>query len=225
MPDGPARIGRAAAAVTGPTPTGPPARSITLRAPVDGAILRRMRESESVVPAGEQLVEIGDPRQLEIVADYLSTDAVAIHPRTPVIVDQWGGGRSLQGRVRLVEPAGFTKVSALGVEEQRVNVIIDFVDPIEAWKTLGDGYRVEARAVLWEHANVLAVPVGALFRQGEAWAAYVVQDGRAELRTVTIGHRTDRDAEVLDGLREGERVVVHPSDALRAGNRVAPRET
>jgi HlyD family secretion protein len=203
----------------------PLARVVTLRAPVDGAILRRLRESESVVPAGEALVEIGDPHRLEIVADFLSTDAVAIPAGTPVIVDQWGGGRSLQGRVRRVEPAGFTKVSALGVEEQRVNVIIDFLDPVEAWKALGDGYRVEARAVLWEQTNVLTVPVGALFREGESWATYVVREGHAELRTVTIGHRTDREAEVTAGLREGEQVVVHPSDALRAGIRVALRET
>ena len=198
---------------------------ITLRAPADGAILRRLRESESVVPAGEALVEIGDPQRLEIVADFLSTDAVAIPPGTPVIVDQWGGGHSLRGRVRRVEPAGFTKVSALGVEEQRVNVIVDFLDPIEAWRALGDGYRVETRAVLWAQTNVLTVPVGALFRDGESWATYVVRDGRAELRTVAIGHRTDRDAEVTAGLREGEYVIVHPSDTLRAGIRVALRET
>jgi HlyD family secretion protein len=158
--------------------------------------------------------------QLEIVADFLSTDAVTIPASAPVMIDQWGGGRSLRGRVRQIEPSGFTKLSALGVEEQRVNVIIDLVDPVEAWRTLGDGYRVEVRAVVWEQPHVLKVPVGALFRQGDAWAAFVINGQRAEVRTVTIGHRTDQEAEAIAGLYEGERVIVHPSEALRAGSRV-----
>jgi HlyD family secretion protein len=201
-----------------------PGRAIVLRAPVDGVVLRRLRQSESVVPAGDVLVEVGDPARLEIVADFLSTDAVRIPAAAPVIIDQWGGGTSLRGRVRRVEPSGFTKVSALGVEEQRVNVIVDFSDPAEAWKALGDGYRVEVRAVLWEGTSVLKVPVGSLFRQGDAWALFVVRDNRAEVRTVTIGHRTDREAEVIGGLREGESIVMHPSDTLVAGGRVAPRK-
>jgi HlyD family secretion protein len=199
-------------------------RAVPVRIPIDGVVLRRLRESESVVPAGDGLLEVGDPQRLEIVADFLSTDAVRIPAGGVVIVDQWGGGRSLEGRVRRVEPSGFTKVSALGVEEQRVNVIIDFTDPVEAWQALGDGFRVEVRAVLWDAPNVVRAPVGSLFRQGEAWAVYVERDGRAERRTVTIGHRNDRDAEVTGGLREGERVVMHPSDALTPGARVTPRD-
>jgi HlyD family secretion protein len=201
------------------------ARTITLRAPIEGVVLRRLRESESIVPGGEVLLEVGDPRQLEVVADFLSTDAVRIPIGASVVIDQWGGGRSLRGVVRRVEPAGFTKISALGVEEQRVNVIVDLADPVEAWKALGDGYRVEVRAVLWEAAGVLKVPVGSLFRQGDAWALFVVSDGRAELRAVTLGHRTDREAEVISGVREGESVVMHPSDTLIAGSRVTPRQT
>jgi HlyD family secretion protein len=200
-------------------------RAVPVRIPVDGVVLRRLRESESIVPAGEGLVEVGDPHRLEVVADFLSTDAVSIPAGAAVIIDQWGGGRSLDGRVRRVEPSGFTKVSALGVEEQRVNVIVDFTDPVEAWQALGDGFRVEVRAVLWEAASVLKTPVGSLFRQGEAWAVYVARDGRAERRTVTIGHRNDREAEVTAGLREGEQVVMHPSDALTPGSRVTPRHT
>lgn len=200
------------------------AGAITLRAPIDGVVLRRLRESESVVPAGETLLEVGDSHRLEVVADFLSTDAVRIPVGGAVIVDQWGGGRSLRGVVRRVEPAGFTKISALGVEEQRVNVIIDLADPVEAWSALGDGYRVEVRAVLWEAADVLKVPVGSLFRKGEAWALFVVNDSRAELREVTLGHRTDREAEVTGGVREGESVVMHPGDTLIAGSRVTPRQ-
>jgi HlyD family secretion protein len=213
--DGPAAAGRVEARS---------GRAVPVRIPVDGVVLRRLRESESVVPAGEGLLEVGDPQRLEVVADFLSTDAVRIPAGAPVIVDQWGGGRSLDGRVRRVEPSGFTKVSALGVEEQRVNVIVDFTDPVEAWQALGDGFRVEVRAVLWEAADVLKTPVGTLFRQGEAWAVYVERDGRAERRTVTIGHRNDREAEVTNGLRERERVVMHPSDALTPDSRVTPRD-
>jgi HlyD family secretion protein len=198
-------------------------RAVPVRIPVDGVVLRRLRESESVVPAGEGLIEVGDPQRLEVVADFLSTDAVRIPEGAAVIVDQWGGGRSLDGRVRRVEPSGFTKISALGVEEQRVNVIVDFTDPVEAWQALGDGFRVEVRAVLWEAASVLKTPVGSLFRQGEAWAVYVERDGRAERRTVTIGHRNDREAEVTDGLREGDQVVMHPSDTLSPDSRITPR--
>jgi HlyD family secretion protein len=198
-------------------------RAVDVRAPVDGVVLRRLRESESVVPAGEAIVEIGDPLLLEIVADFLSTDAVRIAQGAAVVVDQWGGGTSLAGRVRRVEPSGFTKISALGVEEQRVNVLVDFRDPAEAWKALGDGYRVEVRVVLWDGANVLKVPIGSLFRRGEAWAVYVASESRVELRLVKIDHRTDREAEVTSGLREGDTVILHPSDALTAGSRITPR--
>jgi HlyD family secretion protein len=196
--------------------------TITLRAPIDGVVLRRLRESKAVVPAGEPLLELADPADLEIVADYLSTDAVRIHPGMAAQIEQWGGG-TLRGHVRRVEPYGFLKVSALGVEEQRVNVIIDFDDPRGAWTSLGDGYRVEVRAIIWERTGVVKVPTGALFRQGESWAVFAVASGRARLRSIEVGQRNGLEAEVLKGLSPGERVVAHPSDAVRDGVRVAER--
>ena len=203
-----------------PAPSAVSDRVVTLAAPVDGMILKRVRESESVVPAGDPLLEIGDPTQLEIVSDLLSTDAVRVKRGARAIVDQWGGERTLDARVRRVEPAGFTKVSALGVEEQRVNVILDFVDAAHAIAALGDAYRVEVRIVIWESADVLKVPTSALFRQGDEWAAYVVSDGRAVARTLKLGQRTGQEAEVLDGVAAGDVVVVHPGDTLADGARV-----
>lgn len=201
---------------------GPGARgqAITVNAPIDGIVLRRLHESEAVVPPGEPLVEIANVADLEIAADYLSTDAVKIRAGMPAIIDRWGGGAPLKGTVRLVEPSGFVKVSALGVEEQRVNVIVDFDDPRSAWQGLGDGYRVEVRVIEWEQPNVLQVPTGALFRDGEAWAVFVVQSGVAHLRHVEIGRQTSLQAEVRSGLAEGDRVVVHPSDRVADGVRV-----
>lgn len=195
-------------------------RVVNVVAPADGVILKRMRESESVVPAGDPLLEIGDPRQIEIVADFLSTDAVKIQPGARAIVDQWGGEGTLATRVKRVEPSGFTKVSALGVEEQRVNVVLDFINPAAALASLGDAYRVEVSVVVWEGADVLKVPTSALFRRGDDWAVYVVKDGRAGMQTVTLGQRTGRDAEVLTGLTAGDQVVLHPGDTLRDGARV-----
>jgi HlyD family secretion protein len=196
-------------------------RAMEVRAPVGGVLLRRFRESESVVPVGEPFVEIGDAHQLEIVADYLSTDAVVIQPGAHVLIEHWGGAEPLVGRVRRIEPSGFTKVSALGVEEQRVNVIVELVSPDGVSNALGDGYRVDVRVVLWRQDNVLRVPIASLFRQGAGWAAFVVSAERAEIRPVTIGHRTDQDVEILEGLKEGEQVVIHPGDTLRAGSRVS----
>jgi len=198
-------------------------QALTLRAPIDGVVFKRLRESESVVPAGEPLLEIGDPRQLEIVSDVLSTDAVKVRPGSLVLLEHWGGDHLLRARVRRVEPSGFMKVSALGVEEQRVNVVMDFEDPLEAWAALGDGYRVEVRIVVWEGDGVLKVPTSSLFRRGEDWAVFAVDDGRAELRAVTVGRRNGTEAEVRAGLLEGERVVLHPSDTLANGSRVTPR--
>ncbi|HSB69340.1 MAG TPA: HlyD family efflux transporter periplasmic adaptor subunit [Candidatus Methylomirabilis sp.] len=198
-------------------------RDVILRAPVDGVVLRRLRQSQSVVPAGERLLEIGDPRRLEIVSDLLSSDAVKVKPGDAVLIEQWGGGRTLNGRVRRVEPAGFTKVSALGVEEQRVNVVIDFQDPHEAWRSLGDGYRVEIRVVTWQGEGVLKVPTASLFRRGEQWALFVAEDGRARLRTVAIGARNGTEAQVLSGIGERERVVRFPPDTLRDGHRITER--
>lgn len=195
-------------------------RPVAVAAPVEGVVLRRLRESESLVPAGEPLVELGDPARLEIVSDLLSTDAVRVTRGARVIVDQWGGDRALEGRVRRVEPSGFTKVSALGVEEQRVNVLIDFVDPAQAWAALGDAYRVEVRIVLWESESVLTVPTSALFREGTDWAVYVVRGGRARRTLVQLGHRTGQAAEVVSGLDAGALVVLFPGDALADNARV-----
>jgi HlyD family secretion protein len=190
---------------------------IEIKAPVSGRILRVLEESERVVPVGSPLVEIGDPARLEIVIDVLSADAVKIQPGARVIIEDWGGDHPLMARVRLVEPSGFTKLSALGVEEQRVNVIADFVD---APATLADGYRLEARIVVWESPDVLQVPTSALFRRGGAWSVFVVHRGRAERREVQIGHRSATDAEVLGGLTVGDVVILHPSDLIEDGVRV-----
>lgn len=196
---------------------------ILIRAPVTGVVLKRLRESESVVPAGEPLLEIGDPKNLEVVSDLLSTDAVRISRGNSVLIEGWGGEKTLKGKVRRIEPSGFTKISALGVEEQRVNVVIDFDDVAVGENTLGDGFRVEVRIVVWEKQNVLKVPISGLFRLGEDWAIYVVADGRAARRTLTIGQRNSLEAEVLSGLQPAEVVIVHPSDAVEEGVRVTPR--
>jgi HlyD family secretion protein len=202
---------------------GPAVPVIAIRSPIDGVVLKRHRESEAVVPAGEPLVDLGDPLRLEIVSDLLSTDAVKVRAGDRVLVEQWGGEAALRGRLRRVEPSGFMKVSALGVEEQRVNVLVDFEDPAEAWQALGDGYRVEVRIVVFEQEGVLKAPTSSLFRRGESWAVFTVEGGRARLRTVKIGRRNGLEAQVLEGLREGEQVIVHPSEALADGGRVTAR--
>jgi HlyD family secretion protein len=157
------------------------------------------------------------------VADFLSTDAVQIKPGAAVLIEQWGGPDALSGRVRRVEPSGFMKVSALGVEEQRVNVLIDFVDAPAAARAIGDAYRVEVRVVIWETDAAIKVPVGSLFRQGEGWAVFTVTDGVAHLQPVKLGQRNDTEGEILEGLSEGQTVVLHPPDTLKDGLRVAPR--
>lgn len=194
--------------------------TISLRSPVDGVVLRRLRESESVVPVGEPLLEVGDAGRLEIVADFLSRDAVKIEAGQRVIVEDWGGDEPLSGRVRRVEPAGFLKISALGVEEQRVNVIID---PDEVPPSLGDGYRVQVDVVLWAEESVLKVPVGSLFRDGERWAVFVVEEEAARLREVEVGRRNSREAQVLGGLEVGETVVLYPGDEITDGTLVEQR--
>jgi HlyD family secretion protein len=187
-------------------------------------VLKRFRESEAVVPAGEPLVEVGDPEGIEVVADLLSTDAVRVSPGDAVLIEQWGGGHALEGRVQRVEPSGFLKVSALGVEEQRVNVIVDFANPTIASRLLGDGYRVEVRIVEAQVENALTVPVGSLFRRGEAWAVFVVgDDGRVRVQEVELGQRNAMIAEVTAGLQEGQRVVLHPPDTLTDDTRVSER--
>jgi HlyD family secretion protein len=211
------------------TPAGAPAHAeacdcVAIRAPVDGSVLRILQQSESVVAVGTPLVEIGDPRALEIVVDLLSSDAVNVAAGQRVIIERWGGEARLEGRVRLVEPYGFTKISALGIEEQRVNAIIDLTSPPEAWSRLAHGYQVDVRIVLWEEADALVVPLLALFRDGDAWAVFVAAGGRAELRHVTLGRRNRLEAQVLDGVAESERVVLHPSNRIETRVRIAERE-
>jgi len=198
-------------------------RAVTVVATANGVVLRRLRESEAVVPVGEPLLEIGDPGRIEVVADLLSTDAVRVAPGNRVLIEQWGGNASLEGRVRRVEPSGFMRVSALGVEERRVNIVVDFVDGAAAARSLGDGYRVEVRVEVWHQDDVVTVPVGALFRREAAWAAFSVEDGVARLRTVELGQRSDTDGQVLSGLSPGQTVVLHPPDTLTDGLRVRIR--
>lgn len=196
---------------------------IVVRAPVAGAVLKIPRKSEGVAAAGQALMEIGDPRALEVEVDVLSADAVRLHPGTKVEFERWGGDGRLAGKVRVVEPVGFTKMSALGVEEQRVWVIVDFTSPAAQWQSLGDGYRVEASFILWEDDNVLQVPASALFRDGEDWALFVVQQDKAVKRDVQVGQRNGLSAQILSGINAGDRVIVHPDDQVRDGVRVAVR--
>jgi HlyD family secretion protein len=218
-------VARAALIRTNPRSALPPEGSrMELRSPVDGKVLRVFQESAAVVTQGTQILEVGDPTDLEMVIEVLSTEAVKISPGDRVIVERWGGPENLSGRVRHVEPSGFLKVSALGVEEQRVNVIADFIDPIEKRKQLGDAYRVETRIVVWEAADAVKVPAGALFRDptGE-WAVFALRDERAVLTPVKIGHSNGLEAEVLSGLATGDRVVLHPSDRVTSGVQIKGR--
>ena len=196
---------------------------IIVRSPVAGAVLKIPRKSEGVVAAGQALMEVGDPRALEVEVDVLSADAVRIHPGTKVEFERWGGDGVLEGKVRTVEPVGFTKVSALGVEEQRVWVIVNFTSPAAQWQRLGDGYRVEASFILWQGANVLQVPASALFRDGEKWALYVMQGGKAIKRDVQVGQRNGLSAQIVSGINEKDRVIVHPDDQVHDGVRVTAR--
>jgi len=191
-----------------------------IKSPVSGRVLRVFEENARAVPAGTELLEIGDPADLEVVVEVLSRDGAMIAPGAPVEFDQWGGGEPLLGRVRLVEPAAFTKVSALGVEEQRVNVVADLVTPPEQRRNVGDKFRVDARIVVWEARDALKVPVGALFRQGDQWATFVVTDGRARLRLVKAGRSSGTETQVLEGLKEGEEVILYPGSRVRDGERV-----
>lgn len=192
--------------------------TVQVRAPARGRVTKLLEESERVVTAGTPLIELST-QALEIVIDVLSSDAVKIKPGTPVLIEGYGGEQSLPARVRLIEPAAFTKVSALGIEEQRVNVIADFGPDAGA---LGDGYRVETRIVIWETSNVLQAPVSALFRHGDQWQVYVIEQGKAQRRAVEIGHRTSLAVEILRGLQRGEQIVLHPSNQLAEGVPVNP---
>ena len=197
--------------------------TIPLFSPVNGVILRRLQQSEAVVPLGQPLLEVGDLSDMEIVSDLLSIAAVRVLPGQPVRIEQWGGDRVLNGRVRRVEPSGFTKVSALGVEEQRVNVLIDFEDPRDLWKALGDGFRVEVRIIVWSKPDVLKIPASSLFRDETQWAVYKVVNGSAVRTAVEIGQRSGLEAEVLNGLQQGDQIVVYPSDAIQNGVKLISR--
>lgn len=196
---------------------------VFVRSPVSGNVLQVVVESEGIVASGMPLVEIGDPGKLEVVTDLLSTEAVKVRTGQRVLIEGWGGDNALEGVVRRVEPYGFTKVSALGVEEQRVRVVIDITEPVERWRSLGHGYRVEPRILLWESKDVLKLPLSALFRNGTEWAVFVSRGGRARLQTVAIGNMNGIDAEVLKGVAAGDAVVVHPSDRVSDGARIEPR--
>lgn len=205
-------------------PADAPARAVSVASPVDGRVLKVLRTSEGVVARGQALLEVGDPRRLEVQVDVLSEDAVRIAPGTRVDFVRWGGERPLKGLVRVVEPVGETKISALGVEEQRVLVIADIVSPREEWERLGDGYRVEASFMLWEGEDVLRVPAGALFRSGGKWAVFRVEGGFARLAPVEIAHQGALAAEVVSGLDEGDVVVIHPSDTVADGVQIESRQ-
>jgi HlyD family secretion protein len=196
---------------------------IKILAPVTGRILKIVQDSEAALQAGAPLVEIGDPLDLEVVADLLSTDAVQISPGAPVRIDGWGGP-AIQGRVTRVDPAGFLKISALGIEEQRVRTTIDFVDPPEAWSRLGHDFRVIVHVTVWKADSVVTVPVSALFRKGGDGAVFAVRGGRATTTLVQVGRRNNRQAEIATGLSPGDVVVLHPSDRVSEGARVASRE-
>ena len=198
-----------------------PAAAVKVHAPTDGRVLGVVEENERVIVAGAPLVEVSNPSKLEVVIELLSTDAVKVSPGAKVFIEAWGGPEALEARVRLIEPSAFTKVSALGIEEQRVNVIADLTAPSSV---LGDGYRVEGRIVVWHSDNVLQVPVSALFRHGDAWSLFVVEDGRARLRTVEVGERTPITAEIKSGVEADGGVIVHPANEITDGTRVEPRK-
>lgn len=195
---------------------------LVITSPVSGRILRVLQESSRVVGAGLPLLEVGDPTDLEVRIEVLSRDGVAIQPGARVLLEQWGGPEPLAARVRLVEPSAFTKISALGVEEQRVYVIADFIDPLERRPTLGDNYRVEARVVVWEKPDTLRAPAGALFQQADGWKTFLVDGGRAHLRPVKTGRGNGAETEILEGIGEGAQLVMYPGDKVTDGTRVKP---
>lgn len=197
--------------------TGDDDSQMLIRSPINGAVLRVFQESMSVVDPGEPLLEVGDPRDLEVVIDVLSNDAVAVTPGARVVIEQWGGAQPLDAVVRLVEPSAFTKVSSLGIEEQRVNVVADLVTPVEERSTLGDGFRVEARIIVHEASDVVTVPLSAAFRRGDDWAVFLATNGTATLRRIEVGRHNRSLMEVRSGLEPGDRVIIHPSDQLTDG--------
>jgi HlyD family secretion protein len=196
---------------------------IEVKSPVGGRVLNVMQESETVTAPGMAILEVGDPADLEIEAEILSRDAVAIQPGDPVEIEQWGGEETLKARVRRVEPAAFTKISALGVEEQRVIVLCDLLDPPEAARALGDRFRVEVRVAVWHEDDVLVAPAGALFREGNTWKTFIHRNGRARLTAIEAGRSDGRLTQALSGLKEGDKVLLHPPDTVKDGTRVVTR--
>ena len=196
---------------------------IEIKAPVSGRVLNVMQESETIVSPGMAILEIGDPADLEIEAEILSRDAVAIRPGDPVEISHWGGEQALNARVRRVEPAAFTKISALGVEEQRVIVLCDLIDPPEAARALGDRFRVEVRVAVWHEDDVLVAPAGALFRRSNAWHTFIYQNGRARLTAIEAGPTDGRHTQIIGGLKQGDRLLLHPPDTVDDGSRVVMR--
>lgn len=212
-----------ARAVLGYSATAEVGRVVSLPSPIDGTVLKIYRKSEGVVQASDPLMDIGDAGRLEVIAEVLSADAVRIKKGAVVFLERWGGKEALKGRVRTIEPAGFTKVSSLGVEEQRVNVISDIIEMPKDGQSMGDGFRVDAKFVIWEGASVLRVPVSSLFRHSDGWAVFVVSDGRAQRRALRVGHTNGLFAEVVSGVTEGELVIARPDDAISEGVRVRAR--
>jgi len=211
-----------ARAALGRLGTGEGGDQFEVTSPVSGRVLRVVQQSEGVVQAGTNLLEVGDPAALEVAVDVLTSDAVSVLPGARVTLDEWGG-QPISATVRMIEPSAFTRLSALGVEEQRVNAVMDVVSPYEAWKTLGDGYRVAAHIEVYRNEDALMIPWSALFRRGQSWASFVVHDGAARVRTLRIGRRSELDAEVLEGLEAGAQVILHPSERIVDGTLVAAR--
>jgi len=216
------RLAQARAALAHPE-DGSANELMEIKSPVSGRVLKVMQESERIVTPGLAILEVGDPQDLEVEAEILSRDAVAIMPGSAVEIEQWGGDAPLTGRVRRIEPAAFTKISALGVEEQRVIVLCDLIDPPPAARALGDRYRVEVRVAVWHSDKVLVVPAGALFREGNVWKTFVFSGGRAHARTVEAGHSDGRHTEVLSGIAAGAEVLIHPPDTVKDGTRIVRR--
>jgi len=198
---------------------------IAINSPIDGKILKVERKCEGPVMTGEALLEVGNPQALEVEVDVLSADAVRIKPGMKVLFDRWGGDKPLEGTARLIEPVGFTKISALGVEEQRVWIISEFSSPIEQWKSLGDGYRVEAKFILWQQDDVLQIPSSALFRYQDGWAVFAIENNQAKRKIVEVGQRNGLTVQILAGLVEDEKIINHPSDAVEHGVTVEERLT
>lgn len=217
-------VARAALGRMGAGPKAEKDEQLDLVSPVKGRVLRVHQQSEGAVQPGTSLLEIGDPNALEIVVDVLTSDAVEIERGTPVQIDRWGGDRELRAHVRMIEPSAFTRLSALGVEEQRVNAIIDIDEPKSVWSALGDGYRIEARMTVWHGKEVLQAPMSAAFRQGDGWAVFIVRDKRAKIAPIEIGHRNAGAVEIVNGLREGQTVIVHPGDRVTDNVRVDVRK-